>query len=71
VGWVEEKQTGQTGGTTSLRPGQGRGREEPRQRDKEGKVPCSRCGQPSDRGLCEACLDAITELRQLSSQFEM
>ena len=36
-----------------------------------GKVPCSRCGQPSERGLCEACLDAIAELRQLSAQFGM
>jgi len=35
----------------------------------DGKVPCSRCGQSSERGLCDACLDAIAELRQLSSQF--
>ena len=34
-----------------------------------GKVPCSRCGEPSERGLCEACLDAIAELRQLSTRF--
>jgi hypothetical protein len=34
-----------------------------------GKVPCSRCGEPSERGLCEACLDAIRELRTLSGGF--
>jgi hypothetical protein len=33
------------------------------------KVPCSKCGGPSERGLCEACLEAIRELRELSLGF--
>jgi hypothetical protein len=57
VGWVDKQAPGSAGQSS-------RGPAMP-----AGKVPCSRCGQPSERGLCEACLDAIAELRQLSSQF--
>jgi hypothetical protein len=66
---VDESQNG-GGATPASHPGQGStATPDPSQVLMDGKVPCSRCGQPSERGLCEACLDAIAELRQLSSQF--
>jgi hypothetical protein len=33
-------------------------------------VRCSRCGGPSERGLCDACHEAIRELRELSIDFQ-
>lgn len=33
-------------------------------------VKCSRCGGPSERGLCDACHEAIRELRELSIDFQ-
>ncbi|TML00825.1 MAG: hypothetical protein E6G40_04885 [Actinobacteria bacterium] len=33
------------------------------------EINCPRCGQPSPRGLCEACEDALSQLRQLTVAF--
>ena len=33
-------------------------------------IKCSRCGGPSERGLCDACHEAIRELRELSIDFQ-
>ena len=33
------------------------------------EISCPRCGQPSPRGLCEACEDALSQLRQLTVAF--
>ena len=33
------------------------------------EINCPRCGQPSPRGLCEACEDALSQLRQLTEAF--
>jgi hypothetical protein len=33
------------------------------------EITCPRCGQPSPRGLCEACEDALSQLRQLTVSF--
>jgi len=33
------------------------------------EINCPRCGQPSPRGLCEVCEDALSQLRQLTEAF--
>ena len=35
------------------------------------EINCPRCGQPSPRGLCEACEDALSQLRQLLETLDL
>jgi len=71
VGWVERPEGGVAAAREVIVPPARAPEPEAAAPVGAGKVPCSRCGQPSERGLCEACLDAIAELRQLSAQFGM
>jgi hypothetical protein len=54
----------QPGGSSLQRPAQAA-----EQRGQDREIFCPRCGQPSPRGLCEPCEDALTQLRQLTVAF--
>jgi len=52
----------QPGGSSLQRPAQAAAPQQGQERE----IFCPRCGQPSPRGLCEPCEDALTQLRQLT-----
>jgi hypothetical protein len=56
---------------TNTRTGHARGGEPPAGGDPAmGRgVSCSRCGEPSERGLCDPCREALNELQGLSGLF--